>query len=87
MNKYNMKLLFILACNRNNKKIKCDAKCRITQNKERKQFSTGQFINPKNWNGKQQILGPPEPEDKLVEIEKIIQKKKQNNQSIGPILS
>ncbi len=29
-------------------------KCRLTFNKERKEFSTGQFVNPKYWNSKKQ---------------------------------
>ena len=37
-----------------NKQDKSPVKCRITFNKKRREFSTGLFINPKNWNSKQQ---------------------------------
>jgi hypothetical protein len=36
--------------------------CRITFKKKRKQFSTGLSINPSNWNSKQQLVEPPEPD-------------------------
>jgi len=40
--------------------------CRITYKGKRKQFSTGLFINPKNWNNTQQIAKPPNKETKLI---------------------
>ena len=40
-------------------------KCRITFIKKRKEFSTGIFINPKNWDSKQQLIRPPEPDAEL----------------------
>jgi len=40
-------------------------KCRITFIKKRKEFSTGVFINPKNWDSKQQLIRPPEPDAEL----------------------
>ncbi|WP_369686021.1 hypothetical protein [Mariniflexile sp. AS56] len=36
--------------------------CRITYKSRRNQFSTDQFLNPKNWNSKQQLVKPPEPD-------------------------
>ena len=33
-----------------NKIGKCVIRCRITYNKQRKEFSTGLFINPDHWN-------------------------------------
>ena len=39
---------------------------RITYLKKRKQFSTGLFINPNNWNSKQQLVKPPEPDAELI---------------------
>ena len=62
MNKYDMKVLFLLVGNRANKKGKCALKCRLTYKLERKEFSTGKFINPTNWNSKQQLVEPPEPD-------------------------
>jgi len=66
MNKYNIKVLFLLVRNRSNKRDKCVLKCRITYNLQRKEFSTGQFINPFNWNSKQQLVEPPEPDAELI---------------------
>ena len=66
MNNNTIKVLFLLAKNRPNKMGKCTIKCRITYCKERREFSTGLFINPKNWNSKQQLVKP------LKEIEVII---------------
>ena len=34
--------------------------------KERKQFATGLFINPNNWNSKQQLVKPPEPDSDYI---------------------
>ena len=66
MNKYDVKMLFLLARNRSYKKGNCVLKCRITYNLERKEFSTGKFINPANWNSKQQLVEPPEPDAELI---------------------
>ena len=41
-------------------------KCRITFSKNRKEFSTGVFINPKHWDSKQQLIKPPEPDAELL---------------------
>ena len=41
-----------------NSKGLCGITCRLTYLKQRKQFSTGQFINPTNWNSKQQFVKP-----------------------------
>jgi len=56
------KVLFILVKKRMNKRNKCAIKCRLTYRKERKDFSTGQFINPRNWNRQVQQVIPPEPD-------------------------
>jgi len=40
--------------------------CRLTYLKCRKQFSTGKFINPTNWNSKKQLVEPPEPDAELI---------------------
>ena len=66
MNKHNIKVLFLLVLNRSNKEDKCVLKCRITYNLERKEFSSGKFINPSNWNSKQQLVEPPEPDAELI---------------------
>ena len=61
-----MKILFLIAKNRPNKMSNCILKCRITYYKQRIEFSTGQFINPNNWNSKQQLVKPPEPDSDLI---------------------
>ncbi|MFT4851078.1 MAG: integrase/recombinase XerD [Sediminicola sp.] len=65
MNNSKLNILFYL-----NKRTSANRKsvifCRISFSKIRKQFSTGQFINPKNWNSKQQIVVPPEPDAELI---------------------
>lgn len=48
-------LLFVLQKSRINKKGKCPIRGRITLDSKRKEFSTGQFINPENWNTKKQL--------------------------------
>jgi len=49
-----------------NSKGMCPIRCRVTYKKERKEFSTGLFINPKSWNSKQQLIKPPEPDAELI---------------------
>ena len=66
MNNNTMKVLFLLAKNRTNKKGKCTLKCRITYCKERREFSIGQFVNPNYWNSKQQLVKPPESDSDII---------------------
>ncbi|TXG36752.1 Arm DNA-binding domain-containing protein [Seonamhaeicola maritimus] len=68
MNTY-IKVLFLLAGNRVNNKNKVAIKCRMTYNKQRKEFSTGQFINPKSWLRKEQAIKPDEPDSNLIEAQ------------------
>lgn len=49
-------ILFIINRKKINRKELCPILCRITYNKKRKTFSTGQFVNPKHWNSKKQKL-------------------------------
>ncbi|MCR8667285.1 site-specific integrase [Aestuariibaculum sp. M13] len=39
---------------------------RITYLKQRKQFSTGQFVTPKYWDSKRQVLKPPETDAEII---------------------
>jgi integrase/recombinase XerD len=55
-------ILFIINKQKVNAKGLCALMCRLTFNKTRKMFSTGQFINPKYWNSKQQLVKSPEPD-------------------------
>lgn len=54
MYKKNLLVLFYLNKAKTNQKGTCPIYCRITYLKERKQFSTGEFINPLDWNAKKQ---------------------------------
>ncbi len=56
MNQKSISILFYLIKSKSNKKGLCPIKCRITYLKARKEFSTGLFINPKNWNAKKQLV-------------------------------
>ena len=52
--KLNIRLFLIR--NKVNASGKCPVRCRITYNKQRKEFSTGLFIFPKYWNRKKQKI-------------------------------
>ena len=54
MKQKTMTVLFYLNKAKTNQKGVCPIYCRITFLKKRKQFSTGQFINPVHWNSKTQ---------------------------------
>ena len=58
MNKTKINILFLIAKNRMNTSGKCVIKCRITYNKQRHEFSTGLFTNPKNWSSAKQQTFP-----------------------------
>jgi len=59
-----IKISMLLNSSRTNKKVVCSIKCRITFSKERKEFSTGLFVNPKCWNSKKlKILDDTEQSD------------------------
>jgi len=60
-----LNILFTINKSKTNNKGLCGITCRLTYLKERKQFSTGLFINQKNWNSKQQLIKPPEPDAEL----------------------
>lgn len=56
MQQEKLSIRFILRKSRINQKKKSPIYCRITYLKERKDFSTGEFIKAKNWNSKQQSV-------------------------------
>jgi len=60
MNRLN--ILFVTSTSRIRKDDKAPLVCRLTFQKKRKEFSTGMFINPTNWNSKRQFVEPPEPD-------------------------
>ena len=49
MNQDKITILFLIVANRTNKKGLCPIGCRITINKQRKEFRTGLFVNPLHW--------------------------------------
>jgi len=61
-----LNILFLISKSKLNKKGKCPIKCRLTLNKTRHHFATGQFINPEHWNSKQQLVKPPEPDSEYI---------------------
>ena len=54
MNQKNLSVLFLLKKDKTNQQGICPIYCRVTYLYKRKQFSTGQFVNPKEWNSKKQ---------------------------------
>jgi integrase/recombinase XerD len=56
MTKDNFKILFVQGMNRTNIKNETPIYCRITFNKNRKQFSTGIFVESVYWNSKSQLV-------------------------------
>jgi integrase len=61
MNSNKINILFVISTSRLRKDKRASLMCRLTHNKNRKTFSTGQFINPENWDSKKQLVKPPEP--------------------------
>ncbi len=68
--RYNLfKILFLISPTRINKKGLVPLLCRITYDGERKQFATGLFVNPKQWDSKRQIMKPPNDENNFINNE------------------
>jgi len=61
-----LSILYTINKSKTNKKGHCGITCRLTYLKNRKQFSTRQFINTINWNSKQQLVKPPEPDSDYI---------------------
>jgi integrase len=59
-------ILFVISANKTNQKGLCPLNCRITFNKERKQFSTGLFVNPLHWQNKLQKVSQLDNCSKLI---------------------
>ncbi|RTY96049.1 site-specific integrase [Flavobacterium sp. GT3R68] len=73
MHQEKITILFVISANKTNQKGLCPLNCRITFNKERKQFSTGLFVNPKYWGNKLQKVNTQDSNHKFInaQIEKI----------------
>mgnify|MGYP006172714691 FL=1 len=61
-----LNLLFIVSKSRIRKDGKAPLFCRLTYLEKRKQFSTGLFINPKNWNNSLQECEPPNNDNNYI---------------------
>lgn len=61
-----LNLLFIISKSRIRKDGKAPLFCRLTYLEKRKQFSTGLFVNPHNWNNAQQEIEPPNEDSKFI---------------------
>lgn len=66
MNTNILKILFLISSTRINKQGLVPLICRITYKGERKPFATGLFVNPKNWDSKQQKVKPPNEENTFI---------------------
>ena len=66
MHQEKITILFVISANKTNQKGLCPLNCRITLNKERKQFTTGLFINPQHWENKLQKVSILDPEYKFI---------------------
>lgn len=53
-----MSILFVIKLNKQNQKGLCPLNVRLTYHKERKEFSSGLFVNPSSWNAKKQVITP-----------------------------
>ncbi len=58
-----MKILFYIRKSKINSNNLCPLTCRITLESTRKEFSTGIFINPNNWNAQKQKAFPSTAEN------------------------
>ena len=66
MNDSKITTTFVIALNRTRKDLKAPLFCRITYLKKRKQFSSGLFINPNNWNNALQKTIPSDTEHQQI---------------------
>ena len=78
MSIYKITILYVISKSRINKKGVVPILCRITFLGKRKQFATGQFINPKNWFSKLQIVKPPNDESNNINTQLSLIKSKIN---------
>ena len=66
MNNNKLSILFLLQKVKLNKQGKCPIKCRITFHQDRKEFSTGLFVNPRQWDSGLQKAKPPNDENTFI---------------------
>lgn len=73
-----IKILFLISRSRINQMGRCTIRCRITFDYEKKEFSTGVFIDPKYWDAKRQLAKPPNEENNFINTELSLIKNKIN---------
>ncbi len=78
MNTTKIRILLLLDKSKINKQRKCPIKCRITYLGKRKQFATGQFVNPRYWYSKKQLAEPPNDENTNINTQLSLIKNKIN---------
>ena len=73
MHQEKITILFVISANKTNQKGLCPLNCRITLKKERKQFTTGLFVNPNHWENKLQKVSNKDANYKFInaQIEQI----------------
>lgn len=73
MHQEKITILFVISANKTNQKGLCPLNCRITLNKQRKQFTTGLFVNPNYWDNKIQKVNAQDTNYKFInaQIEQI----------------
>jgi hypothetical protein len=67
--KYKINVLFLLQKERPNKLGKCSLRCRITYLKKRKDFSTGIFLKPKDWDNISQQAIPSDASNTIINMQ------------------
>ena len=75
-------ILFYIRKSNINSKGKCPLTCRITYELDRKEFSTGLFINPKNWSSAKQQAVPLNTENTQINTQLSLIKQ-ENNQTFS----
>ena len=66
MHQEKITILFVISPTKINQKGLCPLNCRITFNKKRKQFTTGLFVNPLNWENKLQKVATQDENHKFI---------------------
>ncbi len=79
MNQEKLSIRFVISISKINKRGLCPITCRLTYQKKRKAFSTGLFVNPKNWNAKKQFVISKEDNSDFLNGELSLISQKANN--------
>ncbi len=78
MNVNKLSILLALQKTKMNKKGKCPIRCRLTYKKEKREFSTGHFIEESYWNSKMQEAKPPSEDFEFINTQLSLIKTKIN---------